>query len=197
MKRAILSGALLALAAMLLVLASCGPGQGTPTSCEQDAQTCPDGSKVYRELPSCEFAACAAPEPAQKACTEEAKICPDGSAVGRVGPDCEFAPCPSDVTSPTCGKTGTDKFLGINDAMLIAAQSECGDKLKSTHVCNEGTGTWWIDLNIIAKGCSPACVVDVVTKKAEINWRCTGAVAPDESASGTVLAGSSGGDASS
>ena len=24
------------------------------------------------------------------------------------------------------------------------------------------------------QGCAPACVVNVVTKKAEINWRCTG-----------------------
>jgi hypothetical protein len=194
MKRAMMSGALLILTVMLLVLASCGPGQGIPTACEKDATTCPDGSKVARELPSCEFAAC--PEPGPAACPADAKVCPDGRTVGRIGPDCEFTPCPSEVTSATCGKEGTDKYLGINDAMLIAAQSECGDKIEGTRFCNEGTGTWWIDLDITTKGCSPACVVDVVTKKAEINWRCTGAVAPDNDASGIMPVGSTGGNAS-
>ncbi len=43
-------------------------------------------------------------------------------------------------------------------------------------ICNESTGTWWIDLAIQKKGCAPACVVDVAIKKAEINWRCSGLI---------------------
>jgi hypothetical protein len=45
---------------------------------------------------------------------------------------------------------------------------------EKTYFCNEGTGTFWIGLNLTKKGCSPACVVNVETGKEEINWRCTG-----------------------
>jgi hypothetical protein len=72
--------------------------------------------------------------------------------------------------------------MNINEAMIIAAQSTCGMKLKSTHFCNENSGTWWIDLDVTQKGCSPACVVDVEKKTAEINWRCTGLIVPTETA---------------
>jgi hypothetical protein len=47
---------------------------------------------------------------------------------------------------------------------------------QKTTVCNEGTGTYWIDLSTKKEGCSPACVVDVKARTAEINWRCTGLV---------------------
>lgn len=44
-----------------------------------------------------------------------------------------------------------------------------------SYECNPYTGTWWIPLFVQGhKGCSPACVVNVETKVAEINWRCTG-----------------------
>jgi len=43
-------------------------------------------------------------------------------------------------------------------------------------MCNNYTGTYWIDLDIDKPGCNPACVVDTVTKTAEINWRCTGLI---------------------
>jgi hypothetical protein len=48
--------------------------------------------------------------------------------------------------------------------------------LKDTAVCNSITGTWWIDLEttIPRAGCSPACVVNVNSRTAEINYRCTG-----------------------
>jgi len=42
------------------------------------------------------------------------------------------------------------------------------------YICNEDTGTYWIDLDIEKEGCNPACVINVETKEAEINWRCTG-----------------------
>ena len=78
--------------------------------------------------------------------------------------------------SEVCAKTSTSYKMTFSEARSIAAQSECVKQgaLKNYHWCNEGTGTWWIDLNINKEGCSPACVVDVQNKTAEINWMCTG-----------------------
>ncbi|MFH1134331.1 MAG: hypothetical protein V1735_07645 [Nanoarchaeota archaeon] len=45
---------------------------------------------------------------------------------------------------------------------------------EKTFVCNEGTGTYWINLNLTMQGCSPACVINLASNAAEINWRCTG-----------------------
>lgn len=73
-----------------------------------------------------------------------------------------------------CQKKGTDIKLSLSEAKNIAIQGQCGDKLKDTYICNEITGTWWIDLDIEKEGCNPACVINVETKTAEINWRCTG-----------------------
>lgn len=47
---------------------------------------------------------------------------------------------------------------------------------QKTYMCNEYTGTWWIDLDIEREGCNPACVINVETRQAEINWRCTGLI---------------------
>jgi hypothetical protein len=47
-------------------------------------------------------------------------------------------------------------------------------------IYNENSKTWWFDANLNATkpGCNPACVV-FENKTTEINWRCTGAVPPD------------------
>jgi len=68
--------------------------------------------------------------------------------------------------------------MSLTEAKQIALASECGEQgtLKDTYLCNEDTGTWWIDLDIEKEGCNPACVVNVATKQAEINWRCTGVI---------------------
>jgi hypothetical protein len=67
--------------------------------------------------------------------------------------------------------------MPFDEAKQIALSSECSQgALKETHFCNEGTNTWWIDLDIVQQGCSPACVVNVIDKTAEINWRCTGLI---------------------
>lgn len=65
--------------------------------------------------------------------------------------------------------------MSFGAAKQIALSSNC-TQLKKTHFCNEGTGTWWIDLDIQKQGCSPACVINVVNNTAEINWRCTGLI---------------------
>jgi len=75
-----------------------------------------------------------------------------------------------------CQKKDTDIKLSLSEAKNIAIQGQCGDKLKDTYICNEITGTWWIDLDIEKEGCNPACVINVETKMAEINWRCTGLI---------------------
>jgi len=70
--------------------------------------------------------------------------------------------------------------MTLTEAREIARSSECGDRLKDTYICNEDTGTWWIDLDIEKEGCNPACVVNVKTKTAAINWRCTGVILEPE-----------------
>ncbi len=77
-----------------------------------------------------------------------------------------------------CMKSGTDYGLSLEQAREIGIKGQCGDRLKATSMCNENTGTWWIDLNVTREGCNPACVVDVVTNETSINWRCTGLIPP-------------------
>lgn len=62
------------------------------------------------------------------------------------------------------------------EARTIAEQSACAEvgTLTETAFFNPVTGAWWIDLAADKPGCAPACVVDVATKTAEVNWRCTG-----------------------
>ena len=70
--------------------------------------------------------------------------------------------------------------LSEGQAREIAMNSECGEvgAPKENAVYNDWTATWWIDLDAEKEGCNPACVVDVRTRKAEINWRCTGVLPP-------------------
>lgn len=74
----------------------------------------------------------------------------------------------------------TGESMSLFEAKEIAVNSECGDNLKEPYLefsmCNADTGTWWIDLDLEKEGCNPACVVDIKTKTAEINWRCTGVI---------------------
>ncbi len=82
-----------------------------------------------------------------------------------------------DQDEETCSAP-TGESMSLEEATEIALASECVENgtLKETSQCNENTGTWWIDLDIEKEGCSPACVVDIVTGEAEINWRCTGLI---------------------
>jgi len=114
------------------------------------------------------------------ACTEEAKVCPDGSTVGRGGPNCEFANCPSENGDSTAGAKMTEA-----DARKIAERF-CikGGEALGAGMYNENSRTWWFDanLNSTQPGCNPACVVSEETGMAEINWRCTGLIAPEATA---------------
>lgn len=79
-----------------------------------------------------------------------------------------------------CTDSDSGSSLSYEQALALAAGSECvaeGDLLPS-HFCNQNTGTWWIGLAAEKEGCNPACVVNVKSHVAEINWRCTGLAAP-------------------
>jgi hypothetical protein len=66
--------------------------------------------------------------------------------------------------------------MSLEEAMEIAENSVCMENATTmtNFMCNENTGTWWMDIDLEKQGCNPACVVDVNTGRAEINWRCTG-----------------------
>lgn len=70
------------------------------------------------------------------------------------------------------------------EAVEIAGTSACVNegKLTANIMYNNHSNTYWIDLAPKEEkpGCNPACVVSEVTKTAEINWRCTGALPPKE-----------------
>jgi hypothetical protein len=107
--------------------------------------------------------------------SHEVKICDCGEGQCFDGSAC----VPTDVVETLCvSPNGTS--MTLEEAMAIAAAGECAETgtLASTGTCNSYTGTWWIDLEpFIAKaGCNPACVVDVETGEASVNWRCTGAL---------------------
>jgi hypothetical protein len=63
------------------------------------------------------------------------------------------------------------------------AEATCikGAESLASGTYNAGTKTWWYDANLNAtrEGCSPACVVNEISKTAEINWRCTGVLSDD------------------
>jgi len=108
--------------------------------------------------------------------------CPKMEVSSKTTCDCVNATCQAIALKPEneyCAKTGTDIKMNYKDALAIASASTSAclkeGKLLTQHFCNEG-GYWWIDFKptTMHKGCNPACVVDIVNKTAEINWRCTG-----------------------
>ena len=75
------------------------------------------------------------------------------------------------------------------EARVIAEKSciKGGESLTPGYY-NKNSRTWWFDanLNSVKEGCNPACVVSEDTLTAEINWRCTGLIAPEESVNDTL-----------
>jgi hypothetical protein len=98
-------------------------------------------------------------------------------AAGKVNE--QYAPL-VDAEGEYCVDTSTGARLSYAEAAAIAEGSECGQQgqLEATRICNQDTGTWWIDLDMDMPGCNPACVVDLNTATAEINGRCTGVLPP-------------------
>ncbi|MEM4254419.1 MAG: hypothetical protein QXR48_03490 [Candidatus Woesearchaeota archaeon] len=81
-----------------------------------------------------------------------------------------------------CQKKGTKLAMKTTDALLIAQNSACiaEGTVKEGNICNDFTGTIWFDFEPKEpkEGCNPACVVNIESRTAEINWRCTGLVVP-------------------
>jgi hypothetical protein len=86
-------------------------------------------------------------------------------------------------TSEVCSTDTGDK-LDVQSAIESANKSECvkHGAIKEDCTCNEHSGTCWLEMELKEEtkedypGCNPACVVNVETKEAEINWRCTGLI---------------------
>ena len=72
----------------------------------------------------------------------------------------------------------------MTEVMEIAMNSECAAEgtLSERAFYNESKGIWWIDLDVKNKRefCLPICLVNEATGEAEINWRCTGVLPPDQ-----------------
>ena len=96
-------------------------------------------------------------------------------------------PINNEDTVPAGDESGQDQsgvsLLKEDEAKVIAEQTciKGGESLESGYY-NKNTKTWWFDANLnqVKEGCAPACVVSEETKTAEINWRCTGLIAPTE-----------------
>ncbi len=98
------------------------------------------------------------------------EFCKEGRILSGQVDDCGCNMPPQCITSS----------LTEEEALIIAQESECVEEGQLTDRVsyNENTLTWWIDLDAEKPGCSPACVVSEATGMAEINWRCTGLIAP-------------------
>ncbi len=85
------------------------------------------------------------------------------------------------TATPQSATPQVEPPISLAAAKQIASDSAClqWGALKDTGVYNPNSNTWWIDLAVDRPNCSPACVVDVKTKTADINWRCTGAIVPE------------------
>jgi len=76
-----------------------------------------------------------------------------------------------------CVKNETGAKMKFSEAKEITMKSDCVKygSPKENYFCNEITGTWWIYLAIQKGGeCSPACVINVETKQAEMKYVCAG-----------------------
>ncbi len=77
--------------------------------------------------------------------------------------------------------------ITLDEARAIALNSSCmdeGDITDAAPTYNNVTHTWWFETDIVKEGCMPACVVDEATRTAEINWRCTGLIIPENETEG-------------
>ncbi len=114
---------------------------------------------------------------------EDTWICDQGQWVKHGQPQSPppSTPCPSVNASQICSSpSGTQ--MDLTTAQQIA-QSQCSDgQLAASYSCNSTTGTWWLDFtpDQPKSGCNPACVVNIETGQAEINWRCTGLISPED-----------------
>lgn len=87
--------------------------------------------------------------------------------------------------SDVCTNSGNTASMTYTEAKRIAENSNCTSegiiRDEGREYCNANTLTWWLPFSSLSNskpGCSPTCVVNINTKQAEINWRCTGLITP-------------------
>lgn len=81
----------------------------------------------------------------------------------------------------TCEYRSSNHRLGttmtLEQAQEIGNQYGCSDigSYKNSNFCNTYTNKWWIDIepNNQRPLCNPACVVDLETNTAKVDWRCS------------------------
>jgi len=84
----------------------------------------------------------------------------------------------SKETGGELAKQGKLSYQEVRDIALKSSCIETGN-LTENYQYNDFTRTWWIDLDAGKAGCSPACVIKEDDRSAEVNWRCTGAIAEE------------------
>jgi hypothetical protein len=106
--------------------------------------------------------------------------------------ECQAAGNPVMESYPRACRAGDQTFTEVISTTLLLTETEArliaeqtcikGEETLASGTYNEGTKTWWFDANLNPEreGCNPACVVNVETQTAEINWRCTGLIIPNE-----------------
>lgn len=84
--------------------------------------------------------------------------------------------------SQVCTKKDTKLSMTLDDALKLADACTADGTVLETGMCNEFTGTWWLEFEAKEPkdGCNPACVVDIENRKSEVNWRCTGLIVPSK-----------------
>jgi hypothetical protein len=78
-------------------------------------------------------------------------------------------------------KTGPGVDPYMKEARSIAEKSSVCTSVGGIgvmEVYNNNSNTYWFALAAKKEGCSPACVVFMDNKSAEVNWRCTGLITP-------------------
>lgn len=82
------------------------------------------------------------------------------------------------VSGVALAQDTTAAAIGQDEARTIAQSGTCAavGMVKADEGYNQNSQTWWFTLNATKTGCAPACVVNAMTKAAEVNWRCTGAL---------------------
>jgi hypothetical protein len=71
-----------------------------------------------------------------------------------------------------------DPICGMSEPPCMVPSFQCENPV----ICNSYTGTYFIRLDMDKPGCSPTCAVSIATRKAEINWMCTGEMSEPGSA---------------
>jgi len=85
------------------------------------------------------------------------------------------------VHGPDKGATPIEPTLTQAEAETYARASDiCAEvgPVTTYETYNTNSSTWWFTLASEKQGCNPACVVYDETGTTEVNWRCTGAIAP-------------------